>query len=188
MVLGAAGIWSWLKNAAQRETLTVLTCVALAAGFFPITRRLNAAGEFPGLIAQVKLLAQRLPDGAVVLVPDTSLLADLATPVEFVYGKPCLVIRADMPSPQYDQATRSAIHDWQASGRHVLVLAPQPGENLHLFQVQSQVLAQGKIETKSTGQSAESLVLSQATWTLPWALSELPPIAAPAPHPPQRAP
>jgi hypothetical protein len=140
------------------------------------------------LIAQVKSLARRLPDGAVVLVPDTSLLADLATPFEFVYGKPCLVIRSDMPSPQYEQATRSAIHDWQADGRRVLVLAPRPGENLHLFHVQPQLLAQGIIETKSTGQSAESLVLSQATWALPWALSELPPVAAPAPHPPQRAP
>jgi hypothetical protein len=188
MALGAAGLWFWLKNETLRAGLTVLTCAALAAGFFPTNQRLNTAGEFPGLIVQMESLAERVPAGAVVLVPDTSLLATLATPFEFAFGKPCLVIRGNMPSIQYEQATRSAIHGWQAAGRRVLVLAPRPGETLHLFQVQPQLLAQGRIETRATPQSANSLVLSQITWTLPWTLSELPPIAAPTPHPPQRAP
>lgn len=183
MVAGAAITSSWLPRAwfAMRAYLTLAITAALMLGFWPVNDRLNRHVEYAGLVNQATLLAERLPAKAVVLVSDSDPLTRLASCLEFVFDRPCLIVRRQPPMEGRGNALRRACTLWMEQGRAIYILSAKAGETLDIPGVATHPTYQGYIQTKVTIGSETKLVTEQTSMNLHYSLNEasLPSPAAP---------
>jgi hypothetical protein len=169
----------WAKN--RVHLIAVALCTVVGAGFYWSNERLNRDQEFPGLIDQVERLAYIVPARSVVLVAEGSGLARLATPLEFVFGRPAPIFRAHGKSFAFEEGMKTAIRHWQRDGRDVFVLNSDNSDGLHLFGVKPTPFYFGEIVLRYTQQSSELLVTEQKTQRMPFTLLSVAKLTSPAP-------
>ncbi len=177
LVIGATAAAPLLlrrRPSLARAAAAIIALVLLSA-FFATNERMNRRVEYPGLEKQLAELSTRLPQNCVVLTRELGPFSRLATPLEFIFQRPCVLVRTSRSS-WFQGGAEQAIRQWQKSGRSVFLLVNRPDDVLELAGVQPKHFDQGTIVTRMTVQSAERLRTDQSDWTLSYTLKELPPL------------
>jgi hypothetical protein len=160
----------------RRRLMRTIAQVGLSAlllvGFIPVNRVLNRQGEFPGVHSQIAELAGKLPQNAVVLTNEATLLSWLATPLQFIFEKDALTLA---PHVFTDSAFQSLVRQWREQGRSVYLLTESPGVRW-IEGSDSQVLNPtnyGAIRTSYLFQSATERPKNFVAFNLPYYLIPL---------------
>jgi len=175
-IVGAASLWYFPARLHERlrGIGTCVTAAALLIGFYTINSRLNVSQEFPALIDQIENLADMIPSNSVILTPAEGSQARLATPLQFAFGKPCILVQSHLPTPYFDRAAGEALTLWQSEGKKVLILSNRANDSLGIFGIRPKLLSRGRISTMVTVESAEKLVTDQSPLEINYTLTELP--------------
>jgi hypothetical protein len=121
---------AWMATAGQAGITAVLL-----AGFIPINSVINRHVEFGGTQNALAAMAEQLPPHALVLVSEASPLSLLATPLQFDFGRECLIV----PQPLFkNTGFPSLVERWEATGYRVYLLTEKGAVEW---------LAHGKAET-----------------------------------------
>ena len=121
--IGRALVRQWVSRRFYKEWIPVVVQIAvtvtLLAGFVPINRLLNQHVEFAGVPAHVEKLASEVPENALVLVSEASGLSWLATPLQFMYGRQCMIV----PAPLFkDAGFPDLVERWTKNGHAVYLI------------------------------------------------------------------
>lgn len=177
LVIGATAAAPLLlrRRPSLAKATGAIIAVGLLSAFFATNDRMNRRVEYPGLEKQLAELSARLPHNSVVLTRELGPFSRLATPLEFIFQRPCVLVRTSRSS-WFQGGAKQAIRQWQKSGRAVFLLVSRPDDVLELAGVQPKHFDQGTIATHMTVQSAERLRTDQSDWTLNYTVTELPPL------------
>jgi hypothetical protein len=166
------------SNAIFSKIMTVALAGLVLGGFWPINAHLNSASDYAGLRSNLSSLAAKIPANAILLTPDQSPLSHLASPLEFVYERPCLRLTVDARSPAFVSALTQALEQWQKSGRQVFLLSGRRDDTFTLPQLQSHTVSAGTCEILSVACSSEKLVTEATSLKLPWFLNQIQPASS----------
>jgi hypothetical protein len=175
-----AGLFAIRHSSVVSKVLAVALAGLVLGGFWPINERLNSASDYTGLRSNLSSLAAKIPANAVLLTPEQSPLSHLASPLEFVYERPCLRLSVDARSPAFVTAFTQALIQWQKAGRQVFLLSGRANDTFTLAQFQSHTVAAGTLEISAVASSSETLVTEATPIKLSWFLNEVQPVSSDA--------
>lgn len=125
--------WPKIPPAALQFVLTA----SLLVGFYPINQTLNRHAEFSGAWKQIENLSNKLPENAILVVSEGSLLSWMATPLQFIFDRQALIIP---PKAFADSNFISITRRWKDAARPVYLLTEYPGVRWMVDADDSQVM------------------------------------------------
>lgn len=161
------------SNPVFARVTTVLLASSVLSGFWFVNERMNSVSEYSGLRSSLSALAARIPADAVLLTPEQSPLSHLASPLEFVYERPCLRLNVDARSPSFVSALTQAMTQWQNSGRRIYLLSGRSDDTLTLAQLASRTVSEGTLEFSTAASASEKLVTEATPLKFSWFLNEI---------------
>jgi len=170
---GVSGVFMTRSNPVFARVTTVLLASSVLSGFWFVNERMNSVSEYSGLRSSLSALAARIPADAVLLTPEQSPLSHLASPLEFVYERPCLRLNVDARSPSFVSALTQAMTQWQNSGRRIYLLSGRSDDTLTLAQLASRTVSEGTLEFSTAASASEKLVTEATPLKFSWFLNEI---------------
>jgi hypothetical protein len=133
LFLLALGGWqAGLRRAAFRlpglaSALLFGLAFAIIGTFLPSTARLMGRAPGAGAAAELRRLAQAIPEDALILVPDASAALHLQVALEYAQGRDVLLVPlAGGAGADVEDAVRRFLARQIAGGRRVCLLLPRP--------------------------------------------------------------
>lgn len=175
LLIAAGTFGSLLANLSARfRYLFLAISIGILAGFWSINDRLNRQPDKRLIRQQISAFASQLPRNTILLARfGTVLSRRLPTPLEFIYGIPCL--RIDPSAWEHNEASilRKEVGLWIKTGRRVYILSDKKDETIGLDGLYVARRINGRMQTTEVPRSSEELLTQQKPTYLDWILYEI---------------